>query len=55
VAISRSISLLVAGIVAGLMNAIVGDGTIALIFTGNSFGVGFAITAVMFHKQIVRS
>jgi uncharacterized membrane protein YfcA len=59
VAISRSIILLVAGIVAGLMNAIVGGRTIvtfpALIFAGISFGVGFASTAVMFYKQIVRS
>jgi uncharacterized membrane protein YfcA len=59
VAISRSIILLVAGIVAGLMSTIVGGGTIvtfpALIFTGISFGVDFAITALMFYKQIVRS
>jgi uncharacterized membrane protein YfcA len=59
VAISRSIILLLTGIVDGLMNAIAGGGTIvtfpALISTGISFGVGFDITAVMFYKQIVRS
>ncbi len=41
------------------MNTIVGGGTTvtfpALIFTGISFGVDFAITALMFYKQIVRS